>query len=210
MIDYSVLSPEQAEQVIFDAVKRYDEAMASYGAIGIMCRDVEKRLLWKYRPNPETGKLCESMGQWMKVAAPSGRSTCYAAKDDVAALPDIPDVELAQVAPCNFGTLRQLSTAVRSLPEVLETAKGKRTKPLVEYIQANHSDQHVEHGTFMRLAPSETQKAIIDQATAQAMEEGATSITDAIAMICVEFNSDRLLEAALRDGSVYVATEGVQ
>ena len=126
------------ESLIFARLQAWDKAITSGPEIGILCREVRDTPLWPYRTDPETAKPCTSWTRWMHVAAPRAASTAFGYLRQVEALSDIPDAVLGQIRGENVDTVRQLSTAVRAEPEVLEAAKTQKADEFVEHIQKTH------------------------------------------------------------------------
>ena len=171
--DYLKLPDEEAAQAITDHIKQWDaEEPLRYAAIGLMTHQVWKRMLWQHVIDPANGFPCRSFARWVRVTAPAGYSTVYAAMRDVEALPDVPAADLAQIPQSNFKTLKQLSTAVRGDEKVLAVAKSGRTDELVKYIQKEHPAQHIEADTFLRVPLTETQMADVEDAIKKAMDSG--------------------------------------
>lgn len=192
----SELPDEEAESLMFLRLRSLDETWKlSYGEVGLICQAVQTRLLWKHRPDPETGERCTSFTRWVLCAAPWSYATVFAAKRDVEELlPDVGAEDIAQIPASNFTVMRQLSTGVRSSPEVVEAAKTKRTEELVEQIRRDHPNEHLEQRKLMRFSPTETQAADIEEAIALAMEQGAMSRTEALWGIAIDYKASNMLE----------------
>lgn len=200
MTDYTQLADPEAEKAIFARMQNIDKAeRLNYASKGLMAREVKNRLLWKERTDPETGLSCRSFARWLRVCCPYGYSGVYAALEDVEALHDVPDEHLAAIPPTNFGTMRQLSTAVRAKTEVLEAAKSQRAEVFVETIRRTEPTQHISRRQIMRLNPTEEQKAEIDEAVELAIQRGdATSKEQAIFMWACNYRletQERMMDA---------------
>ena len=193
MIDYASLSDEEAAPAIHTAIRRYDEASRSgHSRIGIMAREVYNRQLWRLILDPSTGLPCSSFRRWVTIAAPYSHATVYAAMSDIVELKDVPDEDLAQMSHGNIGTMMLLSTAVRADPDVIAAAKSDKPEAFIKRLQQSHPEQHLEPRKPMRLAPTESQRAAIDDAVALATLEGASSLTEAVEMMAIEYAQARI------------------
>ena len=177
------LSAEKAEAMLFDYLQKMDAAeRVSYGWKGILCLQAKKHLLHEQHTDPETGKPC-SWTRWVRIACPWSYSTTFAAVRDVEALDGLADEDIAQIPASNFPTMRQLSSAVRKDPEVLKTAKTKRTADLVDHIREHHPDQHIEPRKAIRFYVEESAAEKINEALDKAEERGAGSRSEALEFI---------------------------
>jgi hypothetical protein len=188
--DYTAMEPSDAEQVIFSRLTTYaEDERTRYAEIGLMADTVERLELWRQRIDPQDGFPCRSFGRWASLC-PYPNSTLYAAKADVQALSDVPADDLAQIPMSNLKTMRQLSTAVRSDPKVLDVAKSQRTDALVAYIKDKHPTQHLERDEMFRCPLNETQMADVEGAIAKAMNRGCASRSEALWMLAVDYLSN--------------------
>lgn len=171
------------ESQIFARLQAWDKAILSRTEIGILCREVRDTPLWQCR--------CESFESWMSLAAPRARSTAYQYLREVTELQDIPDEHLSQIRGENVDTVRQLSTAVRAEPEVLEAARTQKAKEFVGTIRRDHPEQHISRRSRYRLNPTEEQKAEIEEAVELAIERGdANTREEAIFMWAMDYKQD--------------------
>ena len=194
-LDYSSLPDTDAEQAIYDWMRRFDDAQRlSYSRVGMLCREVKRRLLWRHRDDPDTGQPCTSFTRWVRVCAPYSYATCFAALGDVESLSDVPDEHLSSIPPSNYPTLRQLSTAVRSEPEVIEAAKTQRNDEFIETIRKSHPNQHLESRKTLRFHPSESAAKKIEEAIQAAMERGASNRDEALECLAVNALEDWRME----------------
>jgi hypothetical protein len=177
------LDSSARESLIFDRLQAWDKAILSRTEIGILCREVRDTPLWQCR--------CESFESWMSLAAPRARSTAYQYLREVTELQDIPDEHLSQIRGENVDTVRQLSTAVRAEPEVLEAARTQKAKEFIGTIQRAHPEQHISRRSRYRLNPTEEQKAEIEEAVELAIERGdANTREEAIFMWAMDYKQD--------------------
>jgi hypothetical protein len=200
-MDYLNLPEIEAESTIFARLNDYDEEeRLRYAQIGLMVLSVNRRQLWKHRFDIADGFPCRSFARWIRIACPYSYSTVYAALKDVAELSDVPADDLAQIPQGNFRTMKQLSTAVRRDPKVIEAAKG-RTGDFVAMVKKSHPDQHLEAETIFRVPLNETQMADVEGALAKAMARGCESRSQALWMIAVDFiSTDDTPLADVEDG----------
>jgi hypothetical protein len=183
--DFSSLPDPEAATAISQHIREWDEAEPlRYAGIGLMAVAVEKRLLWQYVVDPADGMPCRSFSRWIRVVAPAGYSTVYAAKKDIEELHDVPAADLAQIPQSNLVTMKQLSTKVRGDEKVLDIAKHGRTEQLVDYIREHHADQHLEARKVLKFTPDESAAAKIEEALAEAENHGARGRNDALELIC--------------------------
>jgi hypothetical protein len=186
------VSDTELEQYIFGRLQAIDQAWrGGYAEAGILCRQIHDKLLWRGR--------AKSFEEYVKVACPFGYAMAYKALADVKALADIPDSDLAQMKETTFGVLRQLSSKVRALPEVIEVAKNKPAAELVGYIRANHPAQHLESSVTLRFTLDESAAAKVYEALKMAQQLGAHNQNVAIEEICVEWMEVKRYEKEVED-----------
>lgn len=189
------------EPRLFDRMRYLDDTeRISYAERGRICHYVRVHLVHQQRTNPETGEPC-SFTEWVRLAAPWSYQTCFAAMRDVEALSDIPAKELAQIPQANFAVLRQLSTAVRAQPAVIEAAKTQRSDKLIEHVQRNHPDQHIESKQTLRFVADESQAEEIEEAIGLAIERGAMNRTEALLSICIDYRAAVMLEDLAKEAT---------
>ena len=196
------MADEDAEPILF---KRLQQITATfelgYAEVGLICREVDSYLLWEKRIDPETGQPCTSFTRWVRVCCPRSYPTAYAAMRDVESLKDIPDQHLSQIPASNFPIVKQLSTAVRSDPEVLEAAKTQNTEGLVEHVRANHPEQHIERTKILRVPLDESAMGKVEELFKQAQLRGAKNRSEALEMICAEAELQWRLEAEIEEAA---------
>lgn len=176
------------EATLFHRIRTLDDTeRTSYAERGRICLVVKQLMIHTQRMNPETGTGC-SLTEWIRLAAPWGYSSCFAAMRDVEALGDIPPKDLQDVPQSNFPILMQLSTAVRSQPEVLKAAKGRK-EDLYEHIQVHHPGQHIIAPITKRFTLDPSQNEIMRQTLEAAMKEEPSLMneTEAIIWVCADY-----------------------
>lgn len=192
-IDYTELPDAEAAEAITNHVKQWDaDEPLRYASLGLMMLAVIERQLWKLTTDPVDGFPCRSFARWVRLCAPNGYSTCYAALKDVQDLPDVPPADLAQIPQSNFRTMKQLSTAVRRDPDVLQAAKGRG---LAGYINANHPDQHITDRKAVNVLVDDAEMvySVLDQAVElhDAIDRGhALEMIAAMARLTWELESE--------------------
>lgn len=204
---YLSLPDEQAESTIFETLQLIDATFRiGYATAGIMARVCKRRSLWQYRIDPVTGFPCRSWTRWLVLAMPS-KSTAFDACRDIEALcegveevdQDAWMAQLAGVRQSNFGTLKQLSTAVLHDPKVIEAAKTQEPEHFVETLRDKHPDQAIERKKSLRLNPDESQYLKIMEFVELAKERGCVTVEDAIEAACVNTMQDWQLEHQVED-----------
>jgi hypothetical protein len=186
MVGILALSHNQAESALFDRLRYLDRTTKlAYSEIGFICKTVQAYLLHEYRQDPQNGKMC-SFTRWIRLAAPWGYSTCFAAMKDVEDLKDIPAEHLAEIPQANFPILKQLSTAIRAEPQIIEAAKTKSAEDFTQQIRNTHPEQHLESRKMLRVNMEESALTKVEEAIFEAMRRGATSRGEALEMICAE------------------------
>jgi hypothetical protein len=142
---------------------------------GILLLEAERRLLWQYIVNPETGHPFSSFHRWLLARAPHSRSDCYAALAAAKDLQDIPEQELIEIPRCNISLLRKLSTQVRRESAVLGAAKVSSEADFTAKIERDYPNQHVEGKRRLVLTLSQSAYDSITAILEQAMEVFSTT-----------------------------------
>lgn len=203
------LSNVQAESALYERLRYLDRTVRlSYAEIGYISSTVQTYLLHEHRMDPKTGKPC-SFTRWIRLAAPWGYSTAFAAMKDVEDLKDIPVEHLAEIPQSNFPVLKQLSTAVRAEPAVIEAAKSKSAGEFVQQIRKDHPDQHLDARKMLRVNMEESALEKVEEAIFEAMGRGASSRGEALEMLCAEallqWRLEREITEALKDDGPHPA-----
>lgn len=190
---YHALPDADAEAEIYAEMQSFDsEQRLRYAQIGIMAQAVEKRMLWRFRTDPETDYPCRSMSRWIRMACPYAYSTVYSAWRDVEALADVPAEEIAQIPQANFSTMKQLSGGVRKRPEVLRVAKTQSNDELVSYIQKHYPSLHLEQKRTLRFNPDESAAEKINATLDRVMERHACNRNEALEWMAIA--ADQVLQ----------------
>ena len=180
------LPNRRGERVLFNRLRYLDRTTKlAYSEIGRISLTVQAYLLHEYRIDPATGKPC-SFTRWLRLAVPWGYSTAFQAMRDVEDLKDIPAEHLAEIPQSNFPVLKQLSTAVRAEPDVIEAAKSKSTEEFTAQIRHDHPEQHLELRRMLRVNMDESAMNVVEEAIREAEKRGAGSRSEALEMICAE------------------------
>ena len=186
----------EAEAVLYDRLRYLDRTTKlAYSEIGTISLTVQAHRLHEHRYDEELKKPF-SFSRWLRKACPWGYSVAFAAMRDVEELKDIPAEHLAEIPQSNFPILRQLSTAVRSTPRVIEAAKTQTAAEFTEQIRKDHPEQHIESRKMLRVNMEESALEKVEEAIFEAMGRGAMSRGEAMEMIAAE----ALLESATGDG----------
>ncbi len=137
--------PDESAATLLTVILRDLDALyrSSYIRRGLICREVDKRALWRFVADAG-GVSYRSFGAWLMGSAPWSRSDCYAAMASLEKLSDIPLPQLLEIPRCNLPVLEKLSTAVRSDPKVLADAARMPQEAFTATIAADHPEQHVQ------------------------------------------------------------------
>ena len=184
----------EAESILFERLRYLDRTTKlAYSEIGTISLTVQRFRLHEHRYDEELKKPC-SFTRWLRLAVPWSYATAFAAMKDIEELADIPAAHLAEIPQSNFPILRQLSTAVRAEPQVIEAAKNKSADEFIGQIRHDHPEQMIERLTYIKFRPTETQLAEIEEALTMAMIQGATNRTEALWAVCIEASRQWKLE----------------
>ena len=176
------------EEAIFSRIQLLDRTWKlSYAEAGILCLKVNTEMLWQTRLDPTTGLPCASWTQWVKIAAPYSYATVFQAVRDCEELSDVPESELSQITRGNFGLMKQLSSAVRADPRVLQCAKTMKAEEFTEEIRKEYPTQHLETRKILRfVGVAESAAEQIEQALAMAEARGSQTRNESLEAIAVE------------------------
>ena len=187
------------EPELFQRMRVLDDTEKfSYAEKGRICLQIKNSLIHRERIDPDTGEPC-SLSAWVRLAAPWGYAVCFSAMRDIESLSDVPMEDLSRVPEKNFPILKQLSTAVRSLPTVLQSAKTQRSDMFIEHIKKHHPDQHIESKRTLRFIADESQAEEIEEALTLAMEHGAMNRTEALLAVCLDYRASAAFEEIVKD-----------
>jgi hypothetical protein len=135
---------------------------------------VEERELYRFVVDEEVGDFYQSFDRFLKQELPCSWSYVRDALRAVKELKDMPFADLLEIKRCNIEKLKEVSSSVRLLPEVIQAAKTLPEKQFVEKMNKEHS-QHLETRQPIAMAPADD------------CEEFETAI--AMAMVCEECKS---------------------
>jgi hypothetical protein len=184
---------ETSEKILFFKLQSLDHSeKIAYAERGRVCLQVKREQLHLQRLNGN-GEPC-SMSQWIQLAAPWGYASCFAAMRDMEELKDMPAEALNNVPQSNFSTLRQLSTAVRNDPSVIQAAQTQQADKFINTVKQMHPNQHLESRKPIRFVADESQAKEIEETLALAMERGAINRTEALLAICIDYRASVVLE----------------
>jgi hypothetical protein len=104
---------------------------------------VEERELYRFVVDEEVGDFYQSFDRYLKREFPCSWSYIRDALRAVKELKDMPFADLLEIKRCNIEKLKEVSSSVRLLPEVIQAAKTLPEKQFVEKMNKEHS-QHLE------------------------------------------------------------------
>lgn len=195
--------PEAAEAVSLRLVALDNVERRAFSERCIIVHAVERRKLWQYLEDPDTGETFANMTAFMSCSYFLGcRRTNFEALRVVKLLEDIPTPKLLDIPKSTLHTMTQLSTAVRNDPEILEAAKTLPPNEFVARIEIEHPNQHVQARKLMRLNPETDERKSIAEWVEFCKENAlAVRTEEAIAMACItalqtEMAADEYLPAA--------------
>ena len=170
-----LLAPEVAAVGLSAILKRLDsieeQAFALRGEAMFL---IEERNLFRYIMDEEVGDYYQSFDKWIKDTLPRSWGYCRDALRARKELRDIPFDDFGHMKRCNIEKLKEVSSSVRLLPEVIQAAKTLPEKAFVAKLNKEH-DQHLETKQPIAMAASDD------------CEEFETAI--AMAMVCEECKS---------------------
>lgn len=204
LADVIALPDEEASELLnqrMAAIVQIDRLHErSYGERIIITREFERRQLWKHLEDPDTGQPFPHLTAWLSCSDYLGcRRVNFEALHDGKKLADIPADKLIDVPKGNLKVLTQLSTAVRSQPDILEAARKLPQDEFLEKVEKEQPLQHLEMRKPMRFSPGRSWAKTIEQAIAWALEHGIASSRDEALLRMAETALDSwLLEEELK------------
>ena len=165
--------PEAAENLntYMAALKRVEEIFAvSYGQRLVIIRHFEERSLWRYLTDPDVGLPFPSLTAWLSSGFIGCRRTNMEAHKDALALADIPSEKLIDIPKQTLHVLKQMSTADRNDPEILESAKSLDTDEFLEKIEREKPLQHIEMRKPMKFNFGRSQAKTVEKWIETALE----------------------------------------
>ena len=166
---------------------------------GLIIREFEKRQLWKYLIDPETGVNFPHLSAWLSSADYLGcRRTNFESKRILAMLEDVPAEKLIDVPKANLHTLTQLSTAVRNDPDILEAARTLPREKFEEKLEREQPQQHIEVHSPLKFHFIRSQRKAIEAWVEYAMNHNlAGTREEAVAWACEEALDNALIDERL-------------
>lgn len=209
LADHLALPDEEAAPIlnqrmaVLDQIHRIHER--TYPETGIIAREFERRHLYKHLIDPDTDLPFPNFTAWASCSNfLACRRIIFESKRDMEMLQDVPAEKLIDVSKSNIKVLTQLSTAVRNDPEILAAA---RTDKLLEKVERDHPEQHLEARKPLRLNPGRSDAKIIEKWIEYAQEHDiAGSPTEAIVRACEMALHDAELDEELKA----MQTDGLQ
>ncbi len=183
---------------VLDQIQRFHER--SYVERGIICREFERRKLWQYLTDPETGQSFPHFTAWMSCSDFLGcRRTNFEAKADIKELEkDIDAAALIDVKKDNIKVLKQLSSHVRKQPAIVAAAKQLPPREFEAKVEREQPLQHIEIRKPLRFSPPRSAAKVIEEWIEYAIEhELAGSRDEAIVRACEMALHDAQLDAEL-------------
>jgi len=160
---------------------------------GMCLLEMEQRMLWKHRINPQTGEPFTSFERWVLVRCPQSRSDAYAALRAVKELRDIPREHLEAIPRCNVHILQSLSTAVRNEPEVLKAAREMSEREFVRHVQKHHPLQAIEARRKIQFTMPGGDVSLVEQSIQECMEKEQLSTKEDVLMFwALEYSAENM------------------
>ena len=182
-----IMEPEAAHDNLRAILAAYDGAEKQVFAVrGMAALLIEERELYRFDWDDEVGDYFKSFDRWLKTACPNSWSYVRDALRAVKELKDVKFSDLLEIKRCNLEHLKQVSSNVRTLPEVVLAAKILPEKQFVQKLNQEH-DQHLEAKSPVVMA-SPGVSGILEQAIEMAMAlEGCKSREQALEAIAAYF-----------------------
>ena len=132
---------------------------------GLACYYFAERRLYEQFEDPDVGQPFRSMDRFLKASLPKSWRYCEDAWSAIKAVKDqltrgIPDKDLAEMPRCNLVQLKQVSSGVRGLPDVVEAAKTLPETEFTAKLNREHN-QHLEGKQTLKFTYSAAEAAII-------------------------------------------------
>ena len=150
-----LLAPEVAAVGLSAILKRLDsieeQAFALRGEAMFL---IEERNLFRYILDEEVGDYYQSFDKWLKDTLPRSWGYCRDALRARKELRDIPFDDFGHMKRCNIEKLKEVSSSVRLLPEVIQAAKQMPEKQFVAAMNEKFN-QHLEVKQPVVMAPAD-------------------------------------------------------
>ena len=154
-LSLKLLAPEVAAVGLSAILKRLDsieeQAFALRGEAMFL---IEERNLFRYILDEEVGDYYQSFDKWIKDTLPRSWGYCRDALRARKELRDIPFDDFGHMKRCNIEKLKEVSSSVRLLPEVIQAAKQMPEKQFVAAMNEKFN-QHLECKTPVVMAPAD-------------------------------------------------------
>jgi hypothetical protein len=151
----------------------------SYAERTVIVREFERRSLWRYLTDPETGQPFPHMTAWLSCSDFLGcRRTNFEALRDAKLLADVASDKLIDVPKGNLKLLTQLSPAVRGKADVLEAARTLPREAFEEKVETEHPLQHIERRQPMKFSPGRSGAKVAEEAIAWALDHDIAGTRD--------------------------------
>lgn len=175
---------------------------------GLIIREFEKRSLWRYLTDPETGSTFPHLTAWLSCDNFLGcRRTNFEAKRTLTMLEDVPPSKLIDVCKGNLNTPIQLSTAVRNQPDILEAARTMPQDEFLEKVEKEQPHQHIEARRVLRFSPGRSWARAIEETISYALEHDIAGSRDEALLRMAETSlNEWRLEEEIRN----MPTEGIE
>jgi hypothetical protein len=180
-----------------DLIHRVHER--TYPETGIIAREFERRQLYKYLVDPDTGVPFSTFTAWASCSNfLACRRIIFESKRDMEMLQDVPADKLIDVPKSTIKVMTQLSTAVRNDPGILDAAKTLSPNKFLEKVEREQPLQHLEMRKPLRLNPGRSEAKIIGAWIDYALNHDiAGSPTEAIVRACEVAMHDAELDEEL-------------
>ena len=179
--DASRFPDEQAAFMLDQRVRSLDIlCRTAFVQLGFLCQEVQTRSLWRCLGQ-------ESFTAWILDAAPYSYSYCHEAKRVLGELADVPKHDLLEMSRGNLYELRKLSTAVRKDPAVIRAAKTLNPTAFTEFMEHEHTDQHIEGVRRMTFVLPQSAYSVVEGVIEAAIASGQCgSKEDWLEAVCAE------------------------
>ena len=153
------MTPEDASKPVVDilrTVEAADERIESltrqvYALRGAAMLIAQQKEIFKLFIDDEWGEPFRSLDRWNKATFPKSHRYNAEALATIQKLPDVPMEKLVATPRCNIMTLTQVSSGVRTLPEVLEAAQVLTEDGFIGKLTRDHG-QHLERVQTLKLS----------------------------------------------------------
>ena len=153
------MTPEDASKPVVDilrTVEAADERIESltrqvYALRGAAMLIAQQKRIYEFFIDDEWGEPFRSLDRFNKAMFPKSWRYNAEALATIQKLPDVPMEKLVATPRCNIMTLTQVSSGVRTLPEVLEAAQVLTEDGFIGKLTRDHG-QHLERVQTLKLS----------------------------------------------------------